>query len=308
MIEYITLHNKKQCVSIKTNKKGAPVLLYLHGGPGDTALPLVSKYNKELENDFTVVVWEQPGAGKSYFPFTEEANICIANFVDDLEQLCQWLLTRFKQEKLYLVAHSWGSVLGLKFVTRCPQYLHQYIGCGQVVNMAKSSRKAKEFAIQKNMEAENSKIVEKLKSIDCSYIGENWLDNLLFVTGQVVKQGGSLYGKRSYNRFIMDFLFSREYTLRDLLNRQKGSLPSIQFLWQELMLTDFEQITRYHVPVTFIEGRFDNHVSSELVEQYYHSLTTPKAFHWFENSAHFPQWSEPARFNHLLYTMVQHER
>ena len=63
----MNLNGVPQFVSIRGEKKEAPLLVYLHGGPGDAALPLVMKYNKMLEQQFTVVVWEQRGAGKSYY-------------------------------------------------------------------------------------------------------------------------------------------------------------------------------------------------------------------------------------------------
>jgi pimeloyl-ACP methyl ester carboxylesterase len=43
----------------------------------------------------------------------------------------------FSKEKLYLVGHSWGSVLGLFFIQRYPELVEKYVGCGQVVNMKK---------------------------------------------------------------------------------------------------------------------------------------------------------------------------
>jgi pimeloyl-ACP methyl ester carboxylesterase len=126
----------------------------------------------------------------------------------------------------------------------------------------------------------------------------------MFVTGQVVKHKGSLYGKTSYNRFIFDFLMSPEYTLKDLLNRQKGSLQSIKYLWQEVMLVNFEDIIEYEMPVTFIQGRGDYHVSSALVHEYFTSLKSHKNFYWLENSCHFPQWSEPQKFYEIMKSII----
>ena len=42
-IEYIAINNTRLCVSIRTEKSGNPILLYLHGGPGDSAMPFVKK-------------------------------------------------------------------------------------------------------------------------------------------------------------------------------------------------------------------------------------------------------------------------
>lgn len=117
-----------QFVSIRAEKENAPLLVYLHGGPGDAALPLVMKYNKALEQQFTVVVWEQRGAGKSYYKF--DGSITIDVFLHDLHTLVSYLLSRFHQNSLYLVGHSWGSILGLRFAQAYPEFVRTYIGCG----------------------------------------------------------------------------------------------------------------------------------------------------------------------------------
>lgn len=162
--------------------------------------------------------------------------------------------------------------------------------------MQESSRIAHAFA----MEHATGKVCERLAQVDCSYTGENWLKDLLFTTKQVVKHGGSLYGADSYNRFVRDFIRTREYTLRDLLNREKGSLQSIERLWPELMGISFENTTAYDVPIVLIEGRKDYHVSSKLAKDYFDTITTPKQLHWFERSAHFPQWSEAEKFHQII--------
>lgn len=286
-----------QYVSIRARQADTPLLLYLHGGPGDAALPLMMKYNKALEDRFTVVIWEQRGAGKSYYPF--DGTVTIDDFLRDLHVLTERLLSRFRQESLYLVGHSWGSVLGLRFTVLHPALVRAYIGCGQVVNMKKSCQAAYEFALAHA----GKKELERLRGIDCSYRSGHWLDDLLFVTGQVAKHKGSLYGRTNYNRLILPFLFSKYYTLPDLIRRQKGSYQSIQYLWQELMQINFEGQTRLGAPVVFIEGRYDRHVPSDQAKGYYDRIQTDKQFYWFEKSCHFPQWSESRRFNELLCSL-----
>lgn len=292
----IELNGIRQFVSIRTEKEGLPLLLYLHGGPGDAALPLILKFNKALENNFTVVVWEQRGAGKSYYPFDAKDKISIDLFLDDLYELTKYLLNRFRQKSLYLVGHSWGSVLGLRFTHAHPEFVKTYIGCGQVVNMQKSCKNSYEFALKHA----DKKTLVRLKKIDCTYRSANWLNELLFVTKQVVKNKGSFYGKSNYNNLITPFLVSKCYTLGDLVRRQKGSFQSIKFLWQELMQTNFESLTHFGTPVVFVEGRHDSHVSSALVKEYFDAIQTQKSFYWFEKSCHFPQWSESEKFNRLL--------
>lgn len=290
------INGVEQFISIRGGKKELPLLFYLHGGPADTALPLVHKYNRALEDYYNVVVWEQRGAGKSYYKFDLSSHICIDTFVQDALKIIIQLLERFHQNKIILVGHSWGSVIGLLLCKQYPQFIHEYIGCGQVVNMRKSCKIAYDFALSHAKKSEKNKVLK----IDYTYTGEDWINDLLFVTKQVVKHKGSLYGARNYNRFIMDFIFSKEYNIKELINRQKGSLQGIQYLWQELMNISFEDITTFEMPITFIEGAFDYHVSSALAKEYYNSISSRKQFFVFDKSCHFPQWSESEKFNQII--------
>lgn len=304
-LEYIEINGQRQCISIRSNDEKLPLLLYIHGGPGDAALPLVNKYNKALEDEFTVVVWEQRGAGKSFYPFAESDDLSMQTFVDDMDIIVNLLLDRYDQSKIYLVAHSWGTVLGLKYIQLHPELVYAYIGCGQVVNMAESVQRQYDFVVHENEAIDNKKILERLHSIDTSYTQDNWLNDLLFVTKQAVKHKSSLYGKTNYNRFVRDFILSPDYSLKDLINREKGSLQSLKYFWPELMSTNFENNTVYEVPVIFIEGRYDQHVSSTLAKEYYDTLETDKQFYWFEKSAHFPQWEEANKFNQIIIDLLK---
>lgn len=302
--EYVDINGIKQYLSIRSKASGLPLLLYLHGGPGDAALPLMNKYNSALESRFTVVIWEQRGAGKSYYPFLPSEDLTIQAFINDIHAIILYLLERFQQEKVYLLGHSWGSVLGMKFIQQYPELIHTYIGCGQVVDMRQGAKYQYDYVLKKCKECGNTKALERLSMIDVSYTADSWLDDLLFVTRLVVKYKGSLYGKANYNMFVKDFILSPDYSFKDLLNREKGSLQSIKYLWPELMGVSFLDTIHFDVPIVFIEGRHDHHVSSGLAKNYYDTITTPKSFHWMDKSCHFPQWSEPDRFNDIVLALA----
>lgn len=68
---------------------------------------------------------------------------------------------------------------------------------------------------------------------------------------------------------------------------------------------DFERYVEYDVPIVFIEGRYDAHVSSDIAKEYYESIKSDKEFYWFDKSCHFPQWSEKERFNSILAELAE---
>lgn len=303
--ENIKVNETNLYVSIRSRKQNSPLLLYLHGGPGDSALPLVLKYNQQLEEEFTVVILEQRGAGKSYYKFQSHENITIQSFVEDAYQLSLLLLKRFQKDKLFLIGHSWGSVIGLHLVKQHPEIIEKYVGCGQVVNMKQSSKNAYDFVVRQNTINQNYRKLKRLKQIDPSYSSKTWFKDLLYVTKEVVRYEGSFYGASNYNQLIKDVIFSKSYRLKDILSRQKGAKQSILLLWPELMFENFENDTRFYVPILFIQGRHDIHVDSNIVYQYSKTIESDVDFVWFEESSHFPQWEESKKFNQLIIHLLK---
>ena len=131
---FITIYGHNQFISIKgADQKNNPVLLFLHGGPGASATIMFQKMNKELEKNFTVVCWDQRGAGNSFSKKMDKSKLNVPQLIDDTRVLIEYLCKRFSKEKIYLVGHSWGSRLGMYVVRMYPERIAGYIAVGQVV-------------------------------------------------------------------------------------------------------------------------------------------------------------------------------
>lgn len=62
---FVPLGNLEQWISIRGEDRSNPVLLVVHGGPGKAQWPQTEVY-KPWERAFTVVQWDQRGAGHTY--------------------------------------------------------------------------------------------------------------------------------------------------------------------------------------------------------------------------------------------------
>ena len=62
-----------QWVSIRGKDRRNPILLFLHGGPASPAMPEAYTFQTPWEDYFTVVQWDQRGAGKTYAANSEAA-------------------------------------------------------------------------------------------------------------------------------------------------------------------------------------------------------------------------------------------
>lgn len=142
VLQEVELGNMKQCILSRGNDISNPVLLWLHGGPGSSQMPIARYYNGDLEKEFIVVHWDQRGAGKSNPPDFNEETMTIEQFINDAHELTQCLKNKYNKEKIYLLGHSWGTQFGIKLVEQYPEDYYAYIGVSQVTD----SFKAQEIA------------------------------------------------------------------------------------------------------------------------------------------------------------------
>ena len=132
-LERVELGGIDQWIKIRGHDRSNPILLFLHGGPGITELPVSHLFDTELEKHFTVVHWDQRASGKTRGEGFDEADLTIPTYLYDTLELVNYLTARFDKEKIYLVGHSWGSMLGTLMVRDHPELFHAYVGMGSKI-------------------------------------------------------------------------------------------------------------------------------------------------------------------------------
>ena len=75
---------------------------------------LTRRHPTQLHEAFTVAWWEQRGAGLSYHPNIYAETMTVEQFIDDTITVAGYLCQRFEVDKVHLMAHSWGSFIGLQ--------------------------------------------------------------------------------------------------------------------------------------------------------------------------------------------------
>ena len=154
----------KQGMFIRGQNASNPVLLFVHGGPGMPEYFLADKYPTGLESLFTVCYWEQRGAGLSYDPSMPPESITVDQLIDDTISVARYLCELFGQQKIYLMAHSWGSYIGIQAAQAEPELFHAYIGVGQVAQMFESERIAYAYMLDAYQKRGNMKMVRKMQA------------------------------------------------------------------------------------------------------------------------------------------------
>jgi len=161
---FVDINGVEQGMFIQSRNIHNPVLLFVHGGPGMPEYWLTQHYPTGLEDHFTVVWWEQRGAGLSYHPDIPPETMTAEQFVTDTLEVTRYLLKRFGQEKIYLMAHSWGSYIGIQVAARAPELYHAYIGMGQISYQIQSEQLAYQYALEYYKKNGNTDMVKKLEA------------------------------------------------------------------------------------------------------------------------------------------------
>jgi pimeloyl-ACP methyl ester carboxylesterase len=259
------------------------------------------------EDYFTVVQWDQRGAGKTYAsndPTTLASTMTIAQMTSDTEEVIQYLLKNLGKKKIFLLGHSWGSVLGLAVAQRHPEWLYAYLGVGQMINTQRSEEDGYRFALDEARSHHNTEAEKELLSI-APYPGAA---ELTFVRIGVQRKWLMFYGGLTYGRtdFAYDgnaWSLSPDYTEKDLDMVDQGSLYSLTHLLGALESLNYENVVRFRYPIFLFEGRHDYATSHTLAAQWFRQIDAPsKKFVWFDNSAHMVMQEEPGRFLYHLLT------
>jgi len=133
---FVTIGGIEQWVTIKGERCDNPVILFLHGGPGNTLSPWADSMFGSWEKTFTLVQWDQRGAGKTYSrnPLIADSTLTIERMAKDGIELAEYLVQHLGKEKIILWGGSWSSIIGIHMVKSRPDLFHAYLGFMQMVN------------------------------------------------------------------------------------------------------------------------------------------------------------------------------
>jgi proline iminopeptidase len=318
VLERVRIGEIDQWVSIRGRDRNNPVLLFIHGGPGAVAMPLSHGFQDAWEEFFTVVQWDQRGAGKTYSandPQKVGRTMSVDRIIQDAEELVTYLRTRFHKDKIVVFGHSWGTIVGVNLAKRHPDWLSAYVGMGQVVSSDEDEAASYQFSLaeaRRRGDAQGAKALEALApfppppSQSGQYMAKviamtAWLDKFDGIVADPDTNLGASFGAL--------VLSSPAYDLQDIFDQVKGTSRtfSVNHLFDQVMEQNLRQLGYgFECPIIFLLGRHDQTASSNLAAQYFEQIHAPaKKIVWFEHSGHFPFLEEPGAVAQALIDVVR---
>jgi pimeloyl-ACP methyl ester carboxylesterase len=309
VIEKVRIGGMDQYVIIRGVDTSKPVMLFLHGGPGSPEIAFMKHYNTAIENDYIMVYWEQRGAGKSYSKHIPIESMNLEQFISDTRDLSYYLIERFNTDKIYLMGHSWGTLLGVLTAHRYPELYHAYFGVGQVAHQYKGEKISFEWVKEQALNLNDKKAIKQLASLnfpDSTGTIEDWGNFLMKERKYVNQFGGAMLGMKSMWPMIRMVLTTKEYTSSDKLNYPISNMFSIKNLWLDVINTNLNvSVDSMQIPVYILQGIHDYQAPYLVAKEFFNNLKAPKKeFFTFENSAHSPIMEETEIFNTIVRSLV----
>lgn len=310
-LEKVKLSGVDQWLIIRGHDVNKPVLLFLSGGPGASEAARVLRFNSELEKHFVVVIWEQRGCGKSYPSIYPKSDLTVDQYVADIIELTDLLRARFEEQKIYMVGHSWGTIIGVLAAQQRPDLYHAYIGTAQMVDVQETDEMIYDLVLEHSRQIGDMDFVKTL---------ETQGPPPYFVKSPI-QPYATLFG-REYQLFempnIQDETYRREgdaillmlkqpeYGWLDRLYYLLGLMNTFNVVYPQLQEMDFRvDATRLELPVYIVLGRHDMNNPSRIPEEYFHLLEAPqKELIFFEHSGHGMIWEETGLFYSLMVETV----
>lgn len=306
---YVTLGGQEQYLLIRGEHVENPVIIWLHGGPSSPEAFVNYIFQKYLTNDYTIINWDQRGCGRTYFhnikkdPENQTASFEQAQA--DLNELVDYARDRFNTEKVIIVGHSYGTMLGSRYALNYPDKVLAYIGVGQVVTI-ESDIYSYEDALEKAIANGDD-----TSAMETAY--KDYVDNKTLVSMMDLRNQTSSYhvAEKSANT-IWAGIASPYMGIDDLrwFLKQAGNLDKYvelnRQLFDYIMDVDVRDYgLEYQVPVGFISGSEDWTTPVKYSEDYYNLITAPeKQFGIVDGCGHSPHYDAPEEFCNVLKSML----
>jgi proline iminopeptidase len=292
---FVRIGGVDQWIQVRGEKRNNPVILFLHGGPGFTAIPYFQRVMRTWERDFTIVHWDQRGAGKSYARNggAQQPHPTIDQMIADGIEVAEHVRHRLGQAKVVLVGYSWGSVLGIEMARKRPDLFHAFVGTGQVIDTVQSEKASYYGLLQLARAAGDDESAAALIEIGPPpYARFEQLGRQRQILNKYPPTG-----ERDLNQF-KTLLLAPGYSLRDVMDVYfRAPELTREMLAVVLKYKVTDRGVTFDVPLFFFQGAEDLWTSPEVVKMYLPLLTAPrKEIVLFEHVGHHAVESAGERF------------
>lgn len=301
---WIPIGGIEQWVTIDGEDSANPVVLVLHGGPGDALSPYAASLFAGWNKDFTMVQWDQRGAGRTYGKSgpSIDASMTMERMTQDGIEVAQYLIRHLGKHKIIIVGGSWGSILGMRMAHERPDLFHAFVGQSVVVNFKTAVATSYSHILQMADASNDQATITSLKSIGeppWKTLFPQWRiyrtaerkyqKSLVTAPGPSMSIAGSYASAAERKQYEEADDFSMFHFWGGRQPSSKSDADTLT-LSGPLAVSDLTTLgTDYKIPLYFVEGEHDLTAPPDLAKAYFETLTAPqKRYYEVPGNGHEP--------------------
>jgi proline iminopeptidase len=314
VLEKVNTGGVDQWISIRGLNRQNPVLLFIHGGPGSPVMPIGWAFQKVWEDFFTVVQWDQRGAGKNWTESnvsTLAPTVTLCQLVEDALQMLEYLRQRMQKERIVVMGWSYGTRIAIEVARRRPECISAYVGVAQTTLGSGSEEYIYREIVERAKRLDDRQALDELREI-APYPNpkvKNDIEHVLTVRKWVRALNGGWYGLKDLSLLFWLQTLSPEYTNADVATLEQSTYWFVEQLANnegDFLEGGAEGLPEaLEVPVILMMGRHDLQTPYTKALEYFERLQAPvKRFITFDRGGHFPMFEQPGRFLQCLIDEV----
>lgn len=297
---FVSLGGIDQWISVRGDDARSPVLLVVHGGPGATT-SIFTPQLRSWERRFTVVQWDQRGAGKTFGRHGAKGSgaLSLDRLADDGVALAEHLCEQLRQDRVIVLGSSVGSAIALHMVRKRPELFAAYVGTDQNVGGDREhlGHRLALAALRASGNDRGARELERIGADPARWSRDAFDRRNRLVAG--VRSGGP----DMITEVTLPAMFaSPQHGWRDLVDLTRGLRFSLDQLHAEVATFDARALgTRFDLPFVVLQGAHDLVTPTELARRFVEDVDAPyKAFATVEGAGHLAAFARPERFLALL--------
>jgi pimeloyl-ACP methyl ester carboxylesterase len=305
---FVPIGGIPQWITIKGDDRDNPVILFLHGGPGNALSPFADAMFAGWEKDFTLAQWDQRGAGRTYTKNgpSVEPTMTLERMTDDGIEVAEFLKKHLGKDRVILEGGSWGSVLGIRMAHARPDLFHAYVGTAQVVNWHANLAAGYARVLALAREAKDQTAIDALTAI-----GPPPWDKV--AVWPKYRKWQRLYQAKIATAPQAPETLSPAYASPEE-QAQGEAADDFSFLhfWGPTLAGPFTQVdlpalgTEFRIPIYIVQGEEDLTTTPDLAKAYFDSLKARrKKFILVPGTGHEPSVALLASMHTLLLDEVR---